>query len=194
MLDQVSKASIGEKLSLMLRGGTGLISKDVQQSLCLLVDLELLPFKGRQLGAVFLHDALTDLALGWGIDAFLEVFCEHVRKKHSAQPALTTKNVPLLRQRLDARGIKDVLVMASFNPTGFYVNPSLEECSAAVRQPGLRFVAMNTLASGTVKPDDAFRFLGQFPNVESIVVGMSRKEHAEETVAAARRHLKCAQR
>ncbi len=190
VLDQLGKASIGEKLSLMLRGGTGLLSKDVQQSLCLLVDLELLPFKGRPVGAVFLHDALTDLALGWGVDGLLEVFCEHVRKKHQTQPALATKNVPLLRARLAAWGMSDVLVMASFNPRGFYVNPSLNACAMAVREPGLRFVAMNTLASGAIKPAEAYSYLSAFPNVESVVVGISRKAHADETVAAIKQHLR----
>ncbi len=194
VLDALSRASLGEKVSLVLRGGTGLISKDIQKSLCLLVDMELLPFKGREIGAIFLHDALTDLALGWGVESILDVFCEHIRKKYRVTPALATKNVPLLRQRLEQRGLSDVLVMASFNSLGFYVNPSLSECAASVRKPGLRFVAMNTLASGMVKPDDAYKFLADFPSLESVVVGMSRKSHAAETVAAVQRHLPFARR
>ncbi len=187
--DQLAQATWAEKLAFALRGGVGLIGKDVPQALKLLVDVELMPFKGRPLGAIFLHDTLTDLALGLGVEAVLEVFIEHVREKYRAVPALTTKNLPLLCERLKRRGLSDLVVMASFNAAGFYMNPSAEACVAAAGTPGLNLLAMNTLASGALKPEEAYRFLGQFPAIKSVVVGTSRVEHAAEAVTVIRRYL-----
>jgi hypothetical protein len=192
VLDALGQASLREKFSLVLRGGAGMLTKDLDQALRVLIDLELLPFKGRQLGVVFLHDALTDLALGLGADSVLELFRDHVTGKHGARAGLVTKNLPLLRDRLAARGLSDFTLMASFNSRGFYVNPSLAVAGAALRDPALNVVAMNTLASGALKPDAAYKFLSEFPAIKSVVVGVSRKDHAEETVAAIRRHMPCA--
>jgi aryl-alcohol dehydrogenase-like predicted oxidoreductase len=123
------------------------------------------------------------------VDAVLEVFIEHIRDKYRAMPALTTKNLPLLCDRLKKRGLSDIVVMASFNAAGFYMNPSAAACATAAGTPGLNLLAMNTLASGALKPDEAYRFLGRFPAIKSVVVGTSRVEHAAEAVAAVRQHL-----
>lgn len=187
--DILAQATVMQKLSLIFAGGRGLLTRDVQQGLTTLIDIELLPCSGRRLGAVFLHDALTDLALGLGAEAALEIFRDHVEKKYRVRAGFATKNLPLLRERLEARGWTDLLAMASFNAAGFYVNPSLEACAAAVAKPGMTFVAMNTLASGALAPEAAYRFLAGYPGVSSVVVGMSRKEHAAETVSMIRRHL-----
>jgi aryl-alcohol dehydrogenase-like predicted oxidoreductase len=79
--------------------------------------------------------------------------------------------------------------MAAFNAAGFWVNPSLPACEAAVREPGMTFVAMSTLAAGHLTPEAAYSYLGQFPSVAAVVVGMSNPRHAAETVNAIRRHM-----
>jgi hypothetical protein len=187
--DTLMQTSLSQKFSMLWRGGQGLVTKDIKHALTLLIDIELVPFKGRQLGAVFLHDALTDLALGLGVEAVLDVFREHVNKKYGVPAGFVTKNLPLLRARLAAQGWNDMLAMASFNALGFQVNPSLDACIEAIRQPDMTFVAMSTLAAGTLSPDKAYQYLANFPTISSVVVGMSRKEHATETVETIRRYL-----
>lgn len=192
IIDTLGQATLGQKLSILFRGSKGLLGKDVKQALTLLIDIEMLPFKGMPLGAVFLHDTLSDLALGMGMDSLLDLFRDHVEKTYNVPAAFVTKNLPLFRKRTDARGWKDTVVMASFNGTGFYMNPSREGCEKAIEAPGLDFVAMNTLASGQLSPDKAYSYLGKFNSVKSVVVGISRKEHAGQTVGAIREHLACA--
>lgn len=192
VFDTLGQATWSQQISLLLRGGAGLVTKDVLQALRLLIDVELLPFRGMNLGAVFLHDALTDLAIGLGVESLLDVFRDHVESHHQAIAGFATKNLPVFIQRMASRGLDRCVVMASFNAAGFYVNPSLTACEQAVRQPGLRLLAMSTLACGALAPEDAYRYLAAFPNVESVVVGTSRKDHAAQTMTAIRHHLKFA--
>lgn len=189
-MELLSQASLGQKFRMVLQGGRGLLGKDFRQAVSLLLDVELVPFRRVPLGAVFLHDALTDLALGLGLDSVLELFRDHVTRHYGVPAGLATKNLPLLRERLERLGWSEPLVMASFNRAGFYMNPSAELCAEAVRRPGVCFVAMNTLAGGYLKPHAAYSFLAQFPSVCSIVVGVSRKDHAVETIEAIRRHMR----
>jgi hypothetical protein len=189
VLDTLGGTSVTQKFKLLVTGSRGIVSRDVQHGLKLLLDVELLPFKKLQLGAVFLHDALTDLALGLGVESVLNVFRDHIRQDYRVPAGLITKNVPFLRRRLHALGWDNPLVMAAFNAAGFWVNPSLPDCETAVREPGMTFVAMSTLAAGHLTPEAAYSYLGRFLEVAAVVVGMSNPRHADETVRAIRQHM-----
>jgi len=41
---------------------------------------------------------------------------------------------------------------------------------------------------GNLKPKEAYEYLFSLPNIESVVVGVSTKEHAEETFGIIRRY------
>src|SRR3989339_898875 len=58
----------------------------------LLVDIEFLPFQGLNIGAIFIHDSLTDLALGLGAEQLLEVFRDHVEEKYNVKAGFVTKD------------------------------------------------------------------------------------------------------
>ena len=187
--DSLSELGTFRKLAFLVDGGRGVLAKDADAILKTLIDVEMLPFKGCKIAAIFLHDALTDLALGLRIESVLEVFRDQVAIKYGTRAGFATKNLPLLRHRLERRGWTDILAMASFNAKGFFVNPSLGDFEDAVSNPGIDLVAMNTLASGSLAPEEAFRYLGKFPLVESVVVGMSRKRHIDETLSAFKLHV-----
>lgn len=189
-MDVVGQTSLSQKFSIMLNSSRGILGKDLPSIVRLLVDIEFLPFKGLNIGAIFIHDALTDLGLGLGGEPMLEVFRDHVQKKYGVPAGFITKNVENFRSKVDARGWEDYLVMASLNKTGFYVNPSIEAAVKAVERPGMNFIAMSTLAGGALKPDDAYSFLGSVKGLKSVVVGMSRKEHILETVESINKHIK----
>ena len=189
LMDTMGQAPLGKRLALALRGGSGLVRKDLQQMFKVLIDVELLPFKGLRLGGIFLHDALTDLAVGLGFDTLLDLFRDHVRDEYDVPAVLTTKNLPTLRETLDGRGWAQPWIMASFNAKGFYVNPDLTQCAKAVQEPGFSLIAMSTLASGSLHPTEAYEYLSKFRATRSVVVGMSTPEHARQTINAIREHL-----
>ncbi len=180
--DLLLQAGVGKSFSMMLTGAKSLVGGNLYETIKILIDLEMLPFKGHKLGAIFMHDVLVDLALGMGCDEAFDVFREHIEKNYDVPAGLITKNVPMLRERLDARGWDDYLIMAAFNKTGFYINPSLEETIKAVKKPGMNFIPMSVLAAGAIPPTDAFEFIGKFPEIKSVVVGMSKKNHIDQTV------------
>lgn len=189
LLDILKQANLSQKFSLMLGGAKGVLGRDVNKIIKLLVDVEYLPFKGLNIGAIFIHDALTDLALGLGAESLLEVFREHIENKYSVPAGFITKNVKNFREKVEKRGWKDYLVMASINKSGFFVNPSLKEAIDAIERPGMHFIAMSTLSGGAIKPDEAYEFLGKIPNIKSVVVGMSKKEHINQTVQAINKYI-----
>ena len=190
LLDILSKTSMNQKFNMMFSGVKGVLGQNVNELIKILIDIEMLPFKGHKLGAIFLHDALTDLAVGLGTDSVLDAFRDHVESRFEVPAGLITKNVPLLRSRLDDRGWSNYLIMASFNKTGFFVNPSLEETTREVKRPGMYFIPMSTMAAGAISPDEAFSFLGEFETINSVVVGMSQKKHISETVDIINKYIK----
>lgn len=194
VLDTLSGAGFAEKFKIMFTGGVGLIKKDILRLLKSLIDVELLPFKGMQVKAVFLHDVLTDLALGLDLRNIFELYIEHITEEYATVPAFATKNLPLLMAKFSQYGINNPLVLTHFNKIGFQMNPSREACEEALAQYDLRVVAMGTLASGYLKPDTAFDYLYGLPKIESTIVGASTKRHIQETFGIIRPFIKSNQK
>lgn len=188
VLDQVRGASLGQTLGMLTRGGLGVIRKDMQQIISALIEIELMPLRDLRLRAVFLHDALTDLGLGLGLRGVFEFYCEEIARKHESEPAFATKNLPLLLAKFKEWGFPRPLVLTHFNKAGFNMNPSRSECETYAREGDVQIMAMGTLASGHLRPDEAYAYLYQFERIESVVVGVSRPDHAVETFAAIQQH------
>lgn len=193
-LINVVKTALGgtnfqDKLSMFMRGGMGLITKDVKKMLTAMIDFEVAQFSKLNLRAIFLHDVMTDLVLGWEMPYVLELFGAHVQKKYKAIPAFCTKNLPKLMELLKQTEIRNPLVMASINKLGYQVNPSKEAFEACLHNYDLKLLAMSTLAAGYLKPTEAYEYLFSLPHVESVVVGVSSKGHALETFSEIRRHF-----
>ena len=186
VLDTLSMASWKERVRLVKHGAIGLLKQDQATLLKAMIDAELLPFKGLSVRAVFLHNALSDMVSALHLDGVLRLFHEYVREKHGAEPAFCTLSFPLLMERLSAAGIEDPLVMAPFNAAGYQMNPSRAACEAALRARGSRVIAMSTLAAGFLKPSEAFAYTASLPEVRSVIVGASTREHIKETFEAIR--------
>jgi hypothetical protein len=187
--DSLKGTSFGDKFNMFVRGGVGLVTKDVKKMITLLVDFEVASFSKLNLKAIFLHDVLTDLILGWDMPEVLELFSNHVQKKYKTIPAFCTKNLPKLMELLKQTQIENPLIMASVNKLGYQVNPSREEFEACLQENRLRLLAMSTLASGYLRPREAYDYLYSLPQVESVVVGVSSQKHAIETFNEIKRHL-----
>ena len=145
-----------------------------------LIDVEVAPFHGLNVKAIFLHNALCDLILGYQMDDVLKGFDSYIRKKYKAIPGYGTLNLPAFTDYLDEVGVQDSLVMAGFNKMGFLMNPSREACESVIKNSRHTVLAMATLASGRLKPDEAYQYLGSV-GVKNVVVGLSSKTHADET-------------
>ncbi|MFQ5753541.1 MAG: hypothetical protein ACE5HI_16245, partial [bacterium] len=96
-------------------------------------------------------------------------------------PAFCTKNLPRLMEFFKRTNINNPLIMASINKLGYQVNPSREAFENCLKNNQLQLLAMSTLAAGYLRPKEAYEYLFSLPGVESVVVGVSSKEHAIET-------------
>jgi len=186
--DSLKETSFVDKVNIFMRGSTGVLNKDIRKMITLLIDFEIAPFTNLNLKAVFLHDALTDLAIGWEAAEILELYANHVKDKYKTRPAFCTKNLPRLMKLLNETSIKNPLVMASVNKVGYQVNPSLEAFEKCLGESELELLAMSTLAAGYLKPREAYQYLFSLPRISSVVVGLSSKDHAVETFSEIRSH------
>lgn len=188
VLEALKGTSFSDKLSLFWEGGKGVLTRDVNGMLASLIRLELKPFKGLSMPAVFLHDAFTDLALGLGLKDVFSFYLEEIERSHHAQGAFATKNLPTLLARFSEWGLPTPVVMTHVNKCGFHMNPSRAACEEALKTHEVSVMAMGTLASGYLRPDEAYAYLATVPRIESAVVGVSSPAHIAETFAAIRRH------
>lgn len=178
--DVLGPASTSTKLKILFKGGINVMRKDFLNILSTLIDVELLPFKGFNTKAVFLHNVLTDLALSLRAQNIFEFYMDYVKDNYGVTPAFGTMNFASLVRSFDEWGFKKPLVMASFNKVGFQMNPSRVECERCLKEYDVDVLAMSTLASGYLKPRDAYEYLSLLPNIASYVVGVSSKKHVEE--------------
>ncbi|SFM56385.1 hypothetical protein [Methanolobus profundi] len=179
--DTLEPASTSTKLKIMLKGGINALNQDFFSILSTFIDVEMLPFNGLNVKAIFLHNVLTDLALSMNSPEIFRYFNNYVKENYNAIPAYGTMNFVKLVESFDEWGLDKPLVMCSFNKAGFQMNPSKEECEKCLSQYDVDVLAMSTLASGYLKPKEAYEYLFSLPNIESVVVGVSTKEHANET-------------
>ena len=177
--DLLAAGKMQDKVKILLKGSIGYLKKDVGKLIETLIDVELLPFKNARKKTVFLHDGVTDLVFGLGMKQIVETFFHHIEDNYGTSVGLVTKNLPTIMQKLDSWNMKIPTIMASFNPLGYLMNPSREAYEDSLGKSDV--IAMNVLAAGYLKPEESFEYIFKHP-IQSVVVGMSTKEHAEETI------------
>lgn len=167
-------------LDAAMRGTRSLAAKDVEGIATLLIDAEMKMFKGLQTPVVWIQNVIVDLLLGLGFHDALRIFADHVRARYGAEPGFITMNLPMLLGALDDVGVENPLVCANINKLGFRMPGGLDAYERALDSRPFRAVAMSVLASGAIRPDEAFEFIRGLPNVESIVLGASSRAHIHE--------------
>lgn len=180
--DILKPAGISMSLDILLSGGLGYVKKDMTKMLKALIDLELIRFKNLNIKAVFLHNMVTDLALALGAEEQFKFFINYIKSHYDTYPAFATANFTLLMKSFNKWGIKRPFIMSSFNKIGFEMNPSRESNEKCLRENNVDVLAMNTLAAGYLNPKEAFKYVFSLPKIKSIVIGVSTKEHAEESI------------
>ena len=189
VLEMLSGTTIMGKLNLLWQGSKAALTRDVNAVLAAVMQIELKPFRALNTDAVFLHDAFTDLALALGLRDVFEFYLAEMPRIAGARGAFATKNLPHLLQAFAQWGLPRPLVMTHFNKAGYHMNPDRAACERAAADYPVSILAMGSLASGYLRPDEAYAYLAGVRNVDGVVVGVSRRAHIDETFSAITRHM-----
>jgi hypothetical protein len=136
-----------------------------------------------KLESVLLHQLLTDLCLGLGLDWVFKFYTGFLLKI-GIVPGFNTGNFAFLVEKFREWNIslEDVVVAAPFNKVGFQMVPSKEECEKALASiPKPNVLAISILAAGYLKPEEAVDYIACLPNIKGVAVGVSKERHANET-------------
>lgn len=172
-------------LSMALRGGKALATKEIESVIRLLVDAEMRMFEGLPTPVIFLQNVVVDLMLGLGFDEAFRVFDDHVRTRYQAEPGYITMNLPRLLETLDRVGVSNPVVCSNMNKIGFRMCGGVAAYRAAFEEHEFQAVAMSIYASGALTPQEAFEWLNGFPQVRSVVFGASSATNIRGTKAVA---------
>jgi hypothetical protein len=177
-----------ENISLITRSIGNLLTLDYMGIANKLIDIEMRPFYGLNVKAVFLHNTLCDLCLGYDLQYVVQRFDRHIKKRYQAIPAYGTLNLPRFSRFLEKSGIYNSLIMTAINKKGFFMNPSVGLYEEEIASTSNTILAMSTLASGSLKPNEAYAYLKKI-GIKHIVVGLSSQKHADETFSAIKQYI-----
>lgn len=180
----LSKKSTTSAFGLLAKGGIALVNKDMVKLMQMLVDLEFDIYKGLNVRCLFLQNVVVDLLLGLGLHDIFESYCEYVRKKYKILPGFITMNMPYLKSKFDEWGIKEVVICSSINKIGYFMSPSVDSYMTIIKNNNpsdYQLMAMSTLASGAIRPLEAYDFINTL-NIQSVVFGASSEKNIKETI------------
>lgn len=170
------------------KGAKNLLTTDYIGLAMQLVEIEVAPFHDLNVKSVLLHNSLCDLAMAYGMHEVIKSFDDFVNSELGVIPGYGTQNYPLFANFLKESGVENAFVMTAINKMGFYMNPSREAYEKCLSTDNNTVLAMASLASGRLKPEEAYSYLGE-QNIQHVVVGLSSREHAEETFGAIRKYI-----
>ena len=170
----------------LFKGGIAFVSKDYMSMMELLIDAEMKMFKGINTPVIFIQNVLTDLIMGLGMKDVLKEYHEYIIKKHNAEPAYITMNMPMLLDVLESVGIKNPIICSSINIDGFRMSGGKELYEHTLKTREVRAIAMQVLSGGATPVKQAIEYVATLPNVESILFGASSRGNIHETVSLIR--------
>lgn len=170
----------------LFKGGIAFVSKDYMAMMELLIDAEMKMFKGINTPVIFIQNVLTDLIMGLGMKDVLKEYHEYIIKKHNAEPAYITMNMPMLLDMLESAGIKNPIICSSINIDGFRMSGGKELYEHTLKTRQVRGIAMQVLSGGATPVKQALQYVCGLPNVESILFGASSRGNIHETVSLIR--------
>jgi hypothetical protein len=170
-----------QALTTIFRGGRSIIKQDAIEIMKLLVDAEMRMFRNLNIKAIFLQNIVTDLLLGFRVKEIFLEFANHVRSTYGVEPAFNTLNMPLLVDLLLECGIGNPIVCSSINKIGYLMHPDRDSYEETIRNKPFRPMAMSILASGSISPEEAVKYVAGLGTVKSIVFGASSPSHISQT-------------
>jgi hypothetical protein len=190
----MNKLSAGGKVKALVGGGLSALTMNPYKMLSTFVDAEVEGFLrasngNNRLQGVFLHEIVVDLACALRMKELFQNYIGHIKDAYHLKAGLVTRNFPYLISYLKEIGqdLNEVVFMTPFNKAGFQMNPSKTDCEKILMdQPRLDVIAMSVFAAGLIGLNDAVDYAKSLPNLRSVVVGVSREEHARTTFRAFR--------
>jgi hypothetical protein len=176
----------GGMVDTLTRGTRAVLGKDVEAVMGMLVDAEMKMFDGLETPIVFLQNVVTDLILGLGANQMFASFAAYVKRRYNAEAGFFTMNLPKLLKALDEAGVKNPIVCANVNKSGFRMSGGIDVYREAAAKYPARVIAMSVFASGGIPPREAIEWVTKEPYVESIVFGASSRANIENTVSLIR--------
>ena len=172
----------GNILAVASKAGIAYMRKDFPALMELLIDSEMKMFQGMNTPVIFLQNVIVDLLYGLGMDEIFVAYAKYVRKKYNAEPGFITMNMPRLVDMCERLGIENPVICSSINKIGFRMSGSIEEYEQYLTSDRkFRPMAMQCLAAGALKPDEAMEYVTRFPKIESVLFGASSKAHIKQT-------------
>ena len=187
-IKSVLKSQGANKTSFMLKTVGDILTLNHVGIIKRLIDAEMAPFHGLNVKAIFLHNALCDLILGYGMDKLIVQYDKYIRNHYHAIPGYGTLNFSAFSKYLDSVGLRGSLVMTAVNKKGFLMNPSRDQVADDIAKSSHTVLAMCTLASGRVLPEEAYSYLAGTA-VKNVVVGLSSQKHADETFSIIQKYI-----
>jgi hypothetical protein len=181
ILGTVKQYVPGNIFSTFAQGGMAFVSNDFEKLIKLLIDAEMKMFKGIKTPVIFIQNVLVDMILGLKMFDVFVIFDEYIREKYHAVPGYITMNLPALYDALASVGIKNPVICSSINKIGFRMSGGKERYEQYLHEKEFRPIAMQVLAAGALKPEEAIEYVGSFPQIESVLFGASSKGHIAET-------------
>ncbi len=172
----------GNIFSTMAKGGIAYARKDFIAMMELLIDAEMKMFKGIDTPVIFIQNVLTDMILGLGMKDIFKAYHNYIIKKYNAEPGYITMNLPFLLHVLDEVGIKNPIICSSINKIGFRMSGGIAHYEKTIRESKFRPIAMQVLAAGAIRPEQAFEYVCKQKNIESILFGSSSREHIKSSI------------
>ncbi|MBA4252175.1 MAG: hypothetical protein C0442_10710 [Chlorobiaceae bacterium] len=169
----------GGLLSIITKGSAAVLGKDMIKVMQMLIDIEMRAFNGLNIKVIFLQNIISDLLLGLNAKVFFIEFADYVKKKYNVLPGFLTMNLPYMLQKFNEWNLAEAVICSSINKIGYLMSPSVSEYEIALAsydRNKYQVMAMSVLASGAVKPEEAFEFIGK-QKIESIVFGASSKKN-----------------
>jgi hypothetical protein len=171
----------GNIFTTLAKGGMAFVGKDFIKMMELLIDAEMKMFKGIETPVIFIQNVMVDLILGLGMNEVFVEYDRYIRKKYKAEPGYITMNLPKLLDVLESLGITNPVICSSINKLGFRMSGGLDVYERTIRERRFRPIAMQVLAAGALPPEEAIAYIGQFPQIESVLFGASSRSHIKQT-------------
>lgn len=172
----------GNILAVASKAGIAYMRKDYPALMELLVDAEMKMFEGLNTPVIFLQNVIVDLMMGLGMDELFVHYAKYIKKKYNAEPGFITMNMPRMVDLCERMGIENPIICSSINKIGFRMSGSIEEYEEYLKSDKkFRPIAMQCLAAGALKPDEAMEYVTRFPKIESVLFGASSRAHIQQT-------------
>ncbi len=172
----------GNIIGTVAKGGLAIAQKDFITIMKLLIDTEMKMFSGIKTGVIFLQNVVTDLLLGLGMNEVFVAFVEYVKEKYDAEAGFITMNMIKLLEVLEENHIHNPIICSSINKIGFRMSGGITAYEKTIQERTFRPIAMQILAAGAIKPNDAIDYICKQKNIKSILFGASTKNHIKQTV------------